>query len=148
MRAITPALAADFRHHYLTRIPKLAATHSKRFKTARQFFDGAVRLGLTAANPFAGVSTQSVLPDERRHYVSADPSPKTEHLPGKAYRVCPVFSDLARHLADAFDSAEPGEAYVVGGPRGARYRAAADTAGGGSVATSARPSRSSSAGPA
>ena len=175
VRTVTPAMAADFRHHYLTRTPKLAATHARRLKTARQFFAAAVMQKLTTANPFDGVTTASVLPDDRRYYLSAGdagrliaaadptwaaiialarfgglrcpsevlslkwehvnfesnrmtvPSPKTEHLAGKAYRVCPVFAALAPHLADAFDRAAPGEVYVVGGPRGDRYRAAADT---------------------
>ena len=173
VRSIGPAEARDFRHHYLTRTPKLAAaTHSKRLKTARQFFEYAVTIGLTPANPFEGVTTVSVLPDERRHYVTIEdarkliaaadptwaimialarfgglrcpsevlslkwehvnfetmrmtvPSPKTEHLPGRAYRPCPIFEALAPHLADAFERAAPGEIYVVGGPRGERYRAA------------------------
>jgi integrase len=54
------------------------------------------------------------------------PSPKTDRIPGKEYRPCPIFSELAPHLTEAFELAEPGEVYVVGGPAGVRYRAAAN----------------------
>ena len=49
------------------------------------------------------------------------PSCKTEHLPGKAYRVCPIFAALRPHLEEAFELAGPGAEYVVPGG----YRAAA-----------------------
>lgn len=51
-------------------------------------------------------------------------SPKTERIPGKEYRVVPIFAALRPHLEEAFELAEPGEEYVVGGPQGAGYRAA------------------------
>ncbi|CAN5624705.1 hypothetical protein BH11PLA2_BH11PLA2_40240 [soil metagenome] len=57
-------------------------------------------------------------------------SPKTSHLEGRAYRVVPVFAALRPHLQDAFDLAEPGEVYVVGGATGATFRKAAQGAGG------------------
>lgn len=53
------------------------------------------------------------------------PSCKTEHLPGKAYRVCPIFAALRPHLDEAWELAAAGEEYVVGGSQGDRYRAAA-----------------------
>lgn len=58
------------------------------------------------------------------------PSPKTEHLEGKAYRVCPVFATLRPHLEDAFELAEPGAVFVVGGPQGELYRANSQKKGG------------------
>ncbi len=58
------------------------------------------------------------------------PSPKTEHLEGKEYRVCPIFSALRPHLEDAFELAEPGAEYVVGGPQGDLYRANSRKPGG------------------
>lgn len=44
-------------------------------------------------------------------------SPKTEHLPGGASRLLPMFPELKAHLDAAFDAAEPGTVYVVN-----RYR--------------------------
>jgi integrase len=58
------------------------------------------------------------------------PSPKTEHLEGKAYRVVPIFAALRPHLEDAFELAEPGEVFVVGGSQGAAYRATTQKPGG------------------
>ncbi len=58
------------------------------------------------------------------------PSPKTEHLEGKAYRVVPVFAALRPHLEEAFELAEPGEVYVIGGSQGAGYRATTQKPGG------------------
>ena len=46
------------------------------------------------------------------------PSPKTEHLPGGAYRTIPLFTELRPLLSDAYDRAEPGSVYVVGRYRG------------------------------
>jgi len=51
-------------------------------------------------------------------------SPKTERIPGKEYRVMPIFTALRPHLDEAFELAEPGEVYVVGGRQGEGYRAA------------------------
>ncbi len=58
------------------------------------------------------------------------PSPKTEHLEGRAYRVVPIFPRLRPHLEEAFELAAPGEVYVVGGPQGAGYRGTANKPGG------------------
>ena len=55
------------------------------------------------------------------------PAPKMEHLPGRAFRVAPIFAALRPYLDEAFELAAKGEVYVVGGPQGDRYRAAADT---------------------
>jgi len=46
------------------------------------------------------------------------PSPKTEHLPGGAYRMIPLFAELRPYLADVFDQAEPGSQYVISRYRG------------------------------
>ncbi|CAN5569032.1 hypothetical protein BH11PLA2_BH11PLA2_36010 [soil metagenome] len=51
------------------------------------------------------------------------PSPKTEHIEGKAYRVIPIFADLKPFLEEAFELAEDGAVYVVGG----KYREAANS---------------------
>ncbi|MBA4062993.1 MAG: hypothetical protein C0501_04660 [Isosphaera sp.] len=57
-------------------------------------------------------------------------SPKTEHLEGRAYRVVPIFARLRPFLEEAFELAEPGEVYVVGGRQGGAYRATAQKPGG------------------
>ena len=44
-------------------------------------------------------------------------SPKTEHHPGGESRIVPLFPELRKHLAEAFDDAEPGTEYVI-----TRYR--------------------------
>ena len=41
-------------------------------------------------------------------------SPKTEHHPGKDYRMIPLFPELRPILADAFNLAQEGAVYVVG----------------------------------
>jgi site-specific recombinase XerD len=46
------------------------------------------------------------------------PSPKTEHLPGGAYRTIPLFAELRPLLSGAFDQAESGSIYVVSRYRG------------------------------
>jgi len=52
-------------------------------------------------------------------------SPKTEHLEGKGSRIVPIFNALRPYLEDAYELAEPGEVYVVGGKTGATYRTSA-----------------------
>jgi len=54
------------------------------------------------------------------------PSCKTEHIPGKAYRVAPIFSELRPYLEEAFELAADGAEYVVS----ADYRKAANLPGG------------------
>jgi integrase len=49
------------------------------------------------------------------------PSPKTEHIPGKAYRVIPLFPQIRPYLEAAFESAPVGAEYVV--PEDIRKRA-------------------------
>ena len=51
-------------------------------------------------------------------------SPKTEQHEGRAYRVVPIFAELRPFLEDAYELAEDGEVFVVGGKQGATYRAA------------------------
>ena len=53
------------------------------------------------------------------------PSPKTDRYEGKETRTIPLFADLRPFLQDAFDLAEPGQTYVVGGKTGDGFRAAA-----------------------
>jgi len=175
LRAITEAKADEFRTHYLTRKPKLAAaTTARRLKVVRMLFDHARRLKLIPSNPFSDLALPNINPDERRHYVSPEdtakvlaacnpmwriivalarfgglrcpsevlslkwehvnfetnrmtvPSCKTEHLPGKAYRVVPIFAELRSPLEEAFELAEDGAVYVVPGD----YRKAALRPGG------------------
>ncbi len=154
------------------------ATVYRRLKMCKMLFAHAVKLKLTAENPFADVKGKNANPAARRCYIpaadalrlidKANPtwrvivalarfaglrcpsevlslrwadvdlaagrmvvrSPKTEHLPGKESRVVPVFAALRPHLEDAYELAEPGEVYVVGGPQGAGYRASAQKPGG------------------
>jgi len=54
------------------------------------------------------------------------PSCKTEHIPGKAYRVVPIFASLKPHLDEAFELAGDGAEYVVPGD----HREAAKQPGG------------------
>ena len=51
-------------------------------------------------------------------------SPKTEHHEGRAYRVVPIFAELRPFLEDAYELAELGEVFVVGGKQGEKYRKA------------------------
>jgi integrase len=53
------------------------------------------------------------------------PSPKTERYDGKASRSIPLFTALRPHLEEAFELAEPGQTYVIGGKTGDGFRAAA-----------------------
>ena len=46
------------------------------------------------------------------------PSPKTEHLPGGAYRAVPIFTELRPYLEEVFEQAEPGTIYVINRYRG------------------------------
>ena len=177
LRAVTEGGAEEYKAHLQAR--KLAAaTVAQRLKAARMLFGFAKRTRLIDANPFAGVSAPSFVPEGRSHYVSDSdtrrviaecdptwrivvalarfaglrcpsevlslkwegvnfatgrmtvPSPKTEHLPGSAYRVVPIFHALRPYLDEAFEVASAGEEFVVGGPQGERYRAAADTPAG------------------
>ena len=52
------------------------------------------------------------------------PSPKTDGYDGKASRLIPLFPELRTFLEAAFELAEPGEAYVVGGLTGQTFRTA------------------------
>lgn len=175
LRTITEARADDFRTHYLTRSPKLAAaTSARRLKAVRMLFDHARRMKLIPANPFADLTLPNVLPADRRHYISPDdtcriltacnptwriivalarfgglrcpsevlslkwehvnfetkrmtvPSCKTEHHPGRAYRVCPIYAALRPFLDEAFELAAEGAEFVVPG----NYRLAALKPGG------------------
>ena len=48
-------------------------------------------------------------------------SPKTEHHAGKGFRIVPIFPELKLYLEEAWDTAEEGAVYVIGG----NYRRAA-----------------------
>lgn len=54
-------------------------------------------------------------------------SPKTEHHPGKASRVIPLFPELRAILEEAWELASEGAVYVIGNDA---YRKASDTPGG------------------
>ena len=58
------------------------------------------------------------------------PSCKTEHIPGKSYRVSPIFAELRPYLDEAFELAVEGAVYVAGGMQGDGYREAAKRPGG------------------
>ena len=171
LRDITEEAAIEFRTHYMTREPKLAAaTVARRLKTVKLFFDHARRLKLVPSNPFTDLKAASVVPEANKHYVSpedtlrllrvCDPawrqmvalsrfgglrcpsevmllrwenvdwdgqrmtvdSPKTEHHPGKAYRVVPIFPELRPFLDEAWKLAAEGAEYVVSGPLADRSR--------------------------
>lgn len=47
------------------------------------------------------------------------PSPKTEHIEGRASRIIPLFPELRKPLMEVFEQAEPGTEYII-----TRYRAA------------------------
>ncbi len=49
-------------------------------------------------------------------------SPKTEHHPGKAYRVVPIFPGLRPFIEAAWDLARPGAEFVASGPLADRSR--------------------------
>jgi integrase len=146
---------------------------ARRIRRVRSIFGFATKKKLIASNPFSETKPVSVLPAERKAYVSAGDtekllavanpawrtiialaryaglrspsevlmvkwsdvnfetnrmtvcSPKTERIPGKEYRVMPIFAALRPHLEDAFELAAPGEVFVVGGAQGDRYRATA-----------------------
>ncbi|MBX9585240.1 MAG: site-specific integrase [Gemmataceae bacterium] len=167
LREIDERRADEFRTHYLTRAPKLAAvTVARRLNTVKQFFDFARRTKYVPANPFADMSAPGLIPEARRHYVSAAddrrvlaacnptwrvivalsrfaglrnpsevlslkwehvnfetgrmtvPNPKTEHHPGKDYRVVPIFPDLRPVLEEAWEVAAPVTCTSAAGRRG------------------------------
>jgi integrase len=171
LRAVTEERADEFKTHYQTRTPKLAAaTVARRLRMVKMFFRDALRWKIIDANPFAGISSPSSASPDRQHYISEDDtdkllaacnptwrmiialarlgglrcpsevlslkwsdvnfetnritatSPKTEHFEGRGYRVIPIFAVLRPHLEEAFELAEGGAEYVVGGG----YRAAAN----------------------
>jgi integrase len=77
LRDITEQRADDFRTHYLTRKPKLAAaTVARRLKTVRLFFKHAMRMKLISVNPFADVTAAGGLPADRQHYITAEDTAK------------------------------------------------------------------------
>ncbi|MBI1369021.1 MAG: tyrosine-type recombinase/integrase [Planctomycetes bacterium] len=45
------------------------------------------------------------------------PSPKTEHIDGKASRLIPLFPELREHLLEVFDQAETGTDHIIIGYR-------------------------------
>ena len=52
------------------------------------------------------------------------PSPKTEHIEGRASRVTPLFPELRKPLLEVFDQAPVGSDHVI-----TKYRAATPTCG-------------------
>ncbi len=70
-------------------------------------------------------------------------SPKTEHHAGRGSRVIPLFPELKPCLEEAWDAAEEGAVYVIGGD----YRQAAMAKSAGIAAICERSSRGSSPGP-
>jgi integrase len=172
LRDVDGELAESLKTRYVAK-GYADATTARRVRTARTIFAEAVRLGLIARNPFAGVKCRSktnyaadkayVTPEDTERVLAAcNPtwrvmvalsrfgglrcpsevlslrwehvdltggrmtvlSPKTEYLKGKDRRACPVFARLRPYLEEARREAAAGETYVVGGPLGAKYRAA------------------------
>ncbi len=70
--------------------------------------------------PSEGFSLRWVDVDWERGRLTV-PSPKTEHIPGKAYRVIPLFPQIRPYLEQAFEAAPDGAEYVV--PEEIRKRA-------------------------
>ena len=96
LREITENRADDFRTHYLTRSPKLAAaTVSRRLKTVRLFFEYARKRKLITTNPFADVSATSVLPTERQHYVSVEDTVRLLDSANPVWRIVIALSRFA-----------------------------------------------------
>ena len=76
---------------------------------------------IVALSRFAGLRCPSEVLSLKWEHVNFEtnrmtvPSCKTEHYPGRAYRVCPIFAELRPFLDDAWELAEPGAEYVVPG---------------------------------
>lgn len=79
--------------------------------------------GLRSPSEVLSLRWQDVLWDSERIVVQ---SPKTEHHPGKGSRVMPLFPELRPILEEAFEMAEEGAVYVVGGD----YRQSANSPSG------------------
>ena len=88
LREITEKRADDFRTHYLTRTPKLAAaTVARRLKTVRLFFKHALRVKLIPANPFADVTAAGGLPAERQYYITPEDTAKLLAAASPTWRI-------------------------------------------------------------
>ncbi len=89
-----------------------------------------------ALSRFAGLRNPSEVLSLKWEHVNFEtnrmtvPSPKTEHHAGKAYRTVPLFPELRPILDEAFELTDEGAVYVVGGPTGDGFRAAANRPGG------------------
>lgn len=76
---------------------------------------------IIALSRFAGLRCPSEVLSLKWEHVDFEtgrmtvPSCKTEHLPGKAYRVVPIFAALRPYLDEAFELATDGAEYVVPG---------------------------------
>jgi len=77
--------------------------------------------GLRCPSEILALKWQDVDWSENRVRVT---SPKTEHHPGGASRIIPLFPELLPHLQQAFDEAEPGTEYVI-----TRYRSTTQNVG-------------------
>jgi integrase len=169
VRSITDENAREFLDHLCER-ELASATIARRLRRVRSIFAFGVKKKLLAVNPFGEISVPTVLPQERKAYVTvADTekliaatnptwrtiialaryaglrcpsevltlkwsdvnfatsrmtvsSPKTERIPGKAYRVMPIFAQLRPYLDEAFELASDGEVFVIGGSNGEAYR--------------------------
>ena len=118
------------------KIPPANVTARQRFidrDTVQRLLDAAPPVWRTiiALVRYGGLRCPSeVLSLEWRHIDWARgrclvPSPKTERYDGKGHRVIPLFPELREYLEVAFELAEPGDPYVVGGQVGRTYREAA-----------------------
>lgn len=117
-----PGAATDDRDHYVSPEDALAL-----IRTANPVWRTIIALarfgGLRCPSEVLSLRWEEVNFETSRMTVTA---PKTEHIPGKAYRVVPLFAILRPYLDEAWELAPTGEEYVVGGKQGAGYRAAAN----------------------
>ncbi len=65
--------------------------------------------GLRIPSELKGLRWSDILWDKKRFIIH---SPKTEHITGKATRVCPLFPEVENYLAEAFGRAEDGAEFV------------------------------------
>lgn len=66
--------------------------------------------GLRIPSELYGLTWDDILWDKSRFIIH---SPKTEHIEGKATRICPLFPELEFYLMEAFQQARPGQKKVL-----------------------------------
>ena len=66
--------------------------------------------GLRIPSELFGLTWDDILWDKKRFIIH---SPKTEHIEGKANRVCPLFVELEPYLMDVFEQSKTGQKKVI-----------------------------------